>query len=116
MSLRQWRYLQLAQHVPWLQKLKKRQSLGLSLDSVYRLFSSCQAHRTDGVYAALTEMRVKIPWIEALNRKKEATGSDGKHPSVADRAVARDLAPKRMSESYHRVVRNSYMAHQRLAH
>ncbi len=107
MSLRQWRYLQLAQQVPWLHKVKKWQSPGLSLDSVYRFFSSSQTRHTDGVYAALTEMRVKIPWIEALNRKKEESGSDGKIPSVADRASVRDLAPKRMSESYHRVVRIS---------
>ena len=61
---------------------------------------------TDGVYKALTEMRVKTPWIEAL-RKQRKQGSDPITTSdTSAEAAERDLRPKKMSESYHRVVRN----------
>lgn len=49
-------------------------------------------------------MRVKTPWIEALKKKQEE-GSDpsagsGKQEVKPDR----DLTPKRMSDSFHKVV------------
>ena len=60
------------------------------------------ARYTDGVYPALTEMRVKIPWIEALkNQNNKDTKNDSTTPTTP---TNRDLTPKRMSESYHRVV------------
>ncbi|KAL8733351.1 MAG: hypothetical protein Q9166_002175 [cf. Caloplaca sp. 2 TL-2023] len=59
---------------------------------------------TDGVFKELTEMRVRTPWIEAL-RKKEEEGIDPTQRSSTPATPAdRDLAPKRMSDSYHRVV------------
>ncbi|KAI9831434.1 MAG: hypothetical protein M1819_005033 [Sarea resinae] len=59
---------------------------------------------TDGVYAGLTEMRVQIPWVEALRRKRD----EGHDPSVPgpkpSTAPNRKLEPKRMADSFHRVV------------
>lgn len=59
---------------------------------------------TDGVFNALTEMRVNTPWIEAL-RKQQQNGIDprGKSDKPAT-PPDRDLTPKKMSDSYHRVV------------
>lgn len=52
-------------------------------------------------------MRVKIPWIEVLNRKDEETSDKAEKTSISADVNGRDLTPKRMSESYHRVVRMS---------
>ncbi|KAL9023329.1 MAG: hypothetical protein Q9180_008278 [Flavoplaca navasiana] len=60
--------------------------------------------QTDGVFKELTEMRVRTPWIEAL-RKKEEEGIDPTQRSTTPATPSnRDLTPKRMSDSYHRVV------------
>ncbi|KAL8904234.1 MAG: hypothetical protein Q9171_007128, partial [Xanthocarpia ochracea] len=60
--------------------------------------------QTDGVFKELTEMRVRTPWIEAL-RKKEQEGIDPtQRSSVPATPSNRDLTPKRMSDSFHRVV------------
>ncbi|KAI4104086.1 MAG: hypothetical protein LQ339_003939 [Xanthoria mediterranea] len=60
--------------------------------------------QTDGVFKELTEMRVRTPWIEAL-RKKEEEGIDPTQRSNTPATPPnRDLAPKSMSDSYHRVV------------
>jgi hypothetical protein len=107
MSLSQSRCLQLIRHASWLEKAKTSQLPGSYLGSrlpLRRTFSSCQTRGTDGVYPALTEMRVRIPWIEALTKKKEDNGDKANKPSVAAEAIDRDLTPKRMSDSYHRVV------------
>ncbi|KAL8816139.1 MAG: hypothetical protein Q9223_004807 [Gallowayella weberi] len=59
---------------------------------------------TDGVFKELTEMRVRTPWIEAL-RKREKDGIDPtKKSSIPATPPDRDLTPKSMSDSYHRVV------------
>ncbi|KAL9606850.1 MAG: hypothetical protein Q9204_009442, partial [Flavoplaca sp. TL-2023a] len=59
--------------------------------------------QTDGVFKELTEMRVRTPWIEAL-RKKEEEGIDPTQRSSTPATPSnRDLTPKRMSDSYHRV-------------
>ena len=63
------------------------------------------AYRTDGVYRDLTNMRVRTPWVEAL-RKQRADGIDPTKKSDTPATPAnRDLRPKRMSDSFHRVVR-----------
>ncbi|KAL8979995.1 MAG: hypothetical protein Q9205_004809 [Flavoplaca limonia] len=60
--------------------------------------------QTDGVFKELTEMRVRTPWIEAL-RKKEEEGIDPTQRSNNPATPSnRDLTPKRMLDSYHRVV------------
>ena len=52
-------------------------------------------------------MRVRTPWIEAL-RKQKAQGVDptGKSSTPATPSN-RDLTPKKMSDSFHRVVRET---------
>ena len=57
--------------------------------------------RTDGVYKALTDMRVRTPWIEAY-RNSQKSGQTF-IPNVNDPAKL-DLTPKSMSESYTRIV------------
>ena len=61
---------------------------------------------TDGVYQELTAMRVKTPFIEALRKQKEE-GIDPRNKSTPARPPNQDLAPKKMSDSHHRVVRSS---------
>ncbi|KAJ3561388.1 hypothetical protein NPX13_g8967 [Xylaria arbuscula] len=56
--------------------------------------------QTDGVFSGLTDERPQVPWIEALRQQKE-----GKTTSTNDqKQVERDMSPKKMSDSYHRVV------------
>ena len=66
--------------------------------SSVRLFHSTPCCSTDGVYQELTSLRVKTPWIEAL-RTREKEGQKTPPPTPE-----RDLKPKRMSDSYHRLV------------
>ncbi|KAK8034559.1 hypothetical protein PG993_009554 [Apiospora rasikravindrae] len=56
--------------------------------------------RTDGVFRGLTDDRLPTPWIEAFRAQQsgEGTGSDHARPRE------RDMSPKKMSDSYHRVV------------
>ena len=68
------------------------------------LFHTSQSVKTDGVYHELTAMRVRTPWIEAF-RKQQAEGStEGRIASPATAAKQENL-PKKMSDSYHRIVR-----------
>ena len=60
--------------------------------------------RTDGVYKALTEMRVNTPWIEALRKQREHGIDPTKKSDTPATPSDRDLSPKKMSNSYHRVV------------
>lgn len=70
----------------------------------YRRFSLTSHKATDGVFRALTESRVQTPWIEAL-RRKQRKGEDPSQPSGKSQVPAdRKLEPKKMSDSYHRVV------------
>ena len=55
---------------------------------------------TEGVYKALTEMRVQTPWIEALKSREMAANSA---PNASE-GVKPDLTPKRMSDSFFRFV------------
>lgn len=72
--------------------------------STVRKLHSTAARHTDGVYNALTEMRVRTPWIEALRRKEEATKNGKSGSNEPATPSDRDLTPKKMSDSYHRVV------------
>ncbi|EXJ80918.1 hypothetical protein A1O3_07206 [Capronia epimyces CBS 606.96] len=76
-------------------------SLTVSKNAALRAFHSSPDCLTDGVYKELTEMRVRTPWIEALRRKKQG----GTDPDASDvERVKPDLTPKKMSDSYVRVV------------
>jgi acyl-coenzyme A thioesterase 9 len=64
-----------------------------SLQVSTRLFHTTQPQATDGVYKAITEMRIRTPWIEALRKsREESTG--------APESVKPDLTPKKMSDSF----------------
>jgi acyl-coenzyme A thioesterase 9 len=60
-----------------------------------RPFSTTPPRMTDGVYKAITDMRIRTPWIEALRKSRE--GSAGAAPAGP---VRPDLAPKKMSDSF----------------
>ncbi|KAI1170789.1 Thioesterase/thiol ester dehydrase-isomerase [Nemania sp. FL0916] len=65
-----------------------------------RGFSSTTACPTDGVFRGLTDDRRRIPWIEAFRRQQ-----NGEKTAASDEAPAeRDMSPKTMRNSYHRVV------------
>nr|OQO29545.1 hypothetical protein B0A51_04103 [Rachicladosporium sp. CCFEE 5018] len=70
----------------------------------FRAFTVCTARRTDGVFRALTENRVRTPWIEALRKKQQEGEDPTKASGKAKTPKDRDLSPKKMSDSYHRVV------------
>lgn len=61
---------------------------------------------TDGVYKALNAMRVKTPWIEALRKQKQHCIDPARNSDTPATPLDLDLRPKKMSDSYHRVVRN----------
>src|ERR1700733_1895771 len=59
-----------------------------------RPFHNSQFKATDGVYKAITEMRIRTPWIEALRKSREdPTGAPTE-------SVKLDLTPKKMSDSF----------------
>lgn len=65
-------------------------------------FSTSTCKRTDGVYADLTAMKTKVPFIEAW-REKEREKSSVKGQKVVSR-MAEPPGTKRMKDSFHKVV------------
>ncbi|KAI2633266.1 Thioesterase/thiol ester dehydrase-isomerase [Hypomontagnella submonticulosa] len=65
-----------------------------------RCLHGTAARHTDGVFRGLTDDRLPMPWIEAWRLQQE--GKD--IASDEARSQERDLSPKKMSDSYHRVV------------
>lgn len=66
-----------------------------------RSFHVSTRKETDGVYKALTEMRVRTPWIEALKKSKESkTESGDSGAAYSHDSVNVDCTPKKMSDSY----------------
>ncbi|KID96116.1 acyl-coenzyme A thioesterase 9, partial [Metarhizium majus ARSEF 297] len=60
-------------------------------------------HRqTDGVFRALTEQRMQVPWIEAFRKQQCETANKSQREPPA--AAQPDLTPKKMSDSYHSVI------------
>jgi hypothetical protein len=72
------------------------------LQVLKRPFHTTQPQATDGVYKAITEMRIRTPWIEALQKSKE--GSTG----APAESVKLDLTPKKMSDSFVKFVCSGY--------
>ncbi|GAP91474.2 putative acyl- thioester mitochondrial precursor [Rosellinia necatrix] len=65
-----------------------------------RNFHGTPACRTDGVFRGLTDSRRLLPWIEAFKQQQE-----GKIITASDSPIGeRDMSPKKMSNSYHRVI------------
>ena len=59
------------------------------------------ARCTDGVFRGLSDDRLSTPWIEAWRALQDGRSVG---PPVPGEAGERDLSPKKMSDSYHRVV------------
>lgn len=72
--------------------------------STRRQLGTTTARKTDGVYKALTAMRVRIPWIEALTKQREQEKWPAKQSITPPEPPNRNLLPKKMSDSFHRVV------------
>ena len=72
---------------------------------VLRHFHATPACSTDGVYRDLTNMRVRTPWVEALRKQREEGSDPTKMSSIPATPSDRPLTPKKMSDSFHRVVR-----------
>ena len=72
--------------------------------SIGRQLGTTTARKTDGVYKALTAMRVRIPWIEALTKQREQDNRPAKQSIAPPESPERDLLPKKMSDSFHKVV------------
>ena len=69
------------------------------LHSSKRPFHTTKLRATDGVYKAITEMRIRTPWVEALRKSRE--GSAG----APNESIKPDLTPKKMSDSFVKFVR-----------
>ena len=79
-----------------------RQQVSVQLAASQKQFFRISINQqTDGVYKALTEMRVRTPWIEALRQSRESSSPNSMSPPEP---VKPDLTPKRMSDSYFRCV------------
>ncbi|WZH49683.1 HotDog domain-containing protein [Fusarium acuminatum] len=63
-------------------------------------FHTSAARQTDGVFHGLEDKRQPMPWIEAFTRQQQGLPAH----DTSDTAKERDLTPKKMSDSYHRVV------------
>jgi acyl-coenzyme A thioesterase 9 len=69
-----------------------------------RLVATTAPRTTDGVFRGLTDGRLPTPWIEAFRNQQQQKQSSQAHAARDCRPRERDLSPKRMSDSYHRVV------------
>ncbi|KAI1775979.1 Thioesterase/thiol ester dehydrase-isomerase [Hypoxylon cercidicola] len=65
-----------------------------------RCLHGTAVRRTDGVFRGLADNRLPMPWIEAWRLQQE----DKNVASDEVRPQERDLSPKKMSDSYHRVI------------
>ena len=75
-----------------------------NLSGAIRRLHTSPIYCTDGVYKDLTAMRVRTPWVEALRKKREEGIDPTKKSNTPAAPPDRDLKPKKMSDSFHRVV------------
>lgn len=68
-----------------------------------RSFTSTSKCATDGVYRELTAMRTKMPFIDAFRAEQERKAGNAPPEKVEPKGVV-NTTPKRMSESFHKVV------------
>lgn len=73
-----------------------------------RQFATSATRSTDGVFRALTENRVRTPWVEALRKQREEGIDPTKASGTPKTPSDRDLSPRTMSDSYHSVVCNEF--------
>lgn len=76
------------------------QSASSPLSRCRRCFTTSSPQRTDGVFRGLTDTRLPMPWIEAFRLQQEGQKAESSETSGQER----DLTPKKMTDSYHRVV------------
>ncbi|KAI0199454.1 Thioesterase/thiol ester dehydrase-isomerase [Astrocystis sublimbata] len=69
-------------------------------------FCTTIARQTDGVFRALTDDRSRLPWIEAFKKQQQQQegGNSKTQESNDPKPAERDMSPKKMSDSFHRVV------------
>ena len=65
-----------------------------------RSLQTTSPRATDGVFRGLLDNSMLTPWIEAFHKQQAGQGAGPEEP----RPVERDLSPRKMSSSYHRVV------------
>lgn len=65
-----------------------------------RCIHATPVRRTDGVFRGLTDSRLQTPWIEAWRKQQEGKSTASSEATPQER----DMTPKKMSDSYHRVV------------
>lgn len=85
-----------------LRQLKPKQLQNTSLGHYHgvQAFHTTSSPQTDGVFRGLLDTRLPMPWIEAFRLQQQKKATD--QPSGPKKE--RDLTPKKMSDSYHRVV------------
>lgn len=72
-----------------------------------RWFRTTSPRATDGVFRGLTDDRLPTPWIEAFKMQQEGKSTstpEGGEAGHQSGSQERHLSPRRMSDSYHRVV------------
>lgn len=69
-----------------------------------RWFWGTSSNGTDGVFTGLTDGRLPTPWIDAWRLQNQGHGSTDEEAQPDER----DLSPKKMSDSYHRVVSDGW--------
>ena len=76
-----------------------------SRPAAFRKLHTTRLRNTDGVYNELTNMRLKTPWIDAFKKRQREEDDDAKMRSITPATHPQpSLKPKKMSESFHRVV------------
>jgi acyl-coenzyme A thioesterase 9 len=90
-----------AQRANWI---RKAISSTCAAPLAHRGFHTSSPQQTDGVFRELTSMRVRTPWVEALQQQKADNKPPGEPSGQSEVPKDRDLSPKRMSESYHSVI------------
>lgn len=86
--------------VPAPPQLLRRAWTGSLPRQTTRGLTTTAPRRTDGVFRGLTDERLPTPWIEAFKQQQS-----GEHTASSDaKPKDRDLSPRKMSDSYHRVV------------
>lgn len=58
--------------------------------------------KTDGVFRGLTDDRLPMPWLKAFKMQQAGKGTGATESD--SQPQERDLSPRKMSDSYHRVV------------
>jgi acyl-coenzyme A thioesterase 9 len=69
-----------------------------------RSFRTTSPGRTDGVFRELTAQRLQTPWVEALRKQQAESKSSAEKSAPPHVPKERELTPKRMDDSYHKVV------------